>query len=298
MRERFSANEVIPEDVRRRLMQAYYRSLSVILWSGNDDERLPPILFGSSSISPERSVSKSRLLTASQVALTMSGLPAGVGIRKLAAEMQSPSEQARFASIAIPINFGLEMTGHIDLLMRVDGVPLTRLERFAIRHSFRFAPADNRVDNLPDPTIIIAQLVSRLVGQIDMSRPNGFDAALDELVRYHSFALAAQNTRDRSGGVLSLAEVGAHFIWNPVTDWAREYRRAFIAAAHKLSADTWFMKRLAPLAGRLWPADPENYSATVLDAILDFGRHEIIALEEWVSERARASTTEMFRRRP
>jgi hypothetical protein len=88
------------------------------------------------------------------------------------------------------------MTGHIDLLMRVDGVPLTRLERFAIRHSFRFAPADNRVDNLPDPTIIIAQLVSRLVGQIDMSRPNGFDAALDELVRYHSFALAAQNTRD------------------------------------------------------------------------------------------------------
>jgi hypothetical protein len=39
MRERFSANEVIPEDVRRRLMQAYYRSLSVILWSGNDDER-------------------------------------------------------------------------------------------------------------------------------------------------------------------------------------------------------------------------------------------------------------------
>jgi hypothetical protein len=201
-------------------------------------------------------------------------------------------EQARFASIAIPINFGLEMTGHIDLLMRVDGVPLTRLERFAIRHSFRFAPADNRVDNLPDPTIIIAQLVSRLVGQIDMSRPNGFDAALDELVRYHSFALAAQNTRDESGGVLSLAEVGAHFIWNPVTDWAREYRRAFIAAAHKLSADTWFMKRLAPLAGRLWPADPENYSATVLDAILDFGRHEIIALEEWVSERARASTTD------
>ena len=46
------------------------------------------------------------------------------------------------------------------------------------------------------------------------------------------------------------------------------------------------MDRLSNLVTRLVPADAFNYSARVIQTLLQLGAHQVVALEEWITKRA------------
>jgi hypothetical protein len=140
----------------------------------------------------------------------------------------------------VPIDFSF-VREQFDILLRDGGAQLTWFERVLIRVSFRFAKAASREENLPTPTNFIEQLVSKVVNQIESGAPNGFDDTLREVIEFHSFALAAQNTRDESGDLVNLAQVSDGPFRQPDFAWIREYRRAYTAATNKMTSDVGFV---------------------------------------------------------
>ena len=125
-----------------------------------------------------------------------------------------------------------------------------------------------------------------MVNQIDAGSPNGFDDALKEAVDFHSFVLEAQNARDERGLLVNLAQLNDGPFKRPDFEWLREYRRAYRAAINKMTSDGWFVHGMSRLVIRLWPRDPEAYPSSVLQNILDLGRHQVVLFEAWVTKRA------------
>lgn len=98
--------------------------------------------------------------------------------------------------------------------------------------------------------------------------------------------LAAQNTRDEAGLVVNLAQVNDGLFIQPDFAWVREYRRAYAAATNKMTSDGSFVQGMNRVAIRLWPRAPQAYPSSVLQNILDLGRHQVVIFEEWVTRRA------------
>jgi hypothetical protein len=53
-----------------------------------------------------------------------------------------------------------------------------------------------------------------------------------------------------------------------------------------MTSDGWFVQGMDRVVVRLWPRDPEAYPSSVLQNILDLGRHQVVIFEAWVTKRA------------
>lgn len=293
LRERYSANEVIPRDAKRRLLRFLYMNAPAHMFGDNVLKEGPGITFGYGLSLDDRA--KVEITTA----LPVQSRLVDVRLRPLqwafarwqTRVRQQPQSRGQFGQslwedyLAVTPNFDSVLEGQCDLVRRRGEVALTGLEKWVIRRCFRFASVSSRADDIPTPDNFLEQLVNKLVQQIEQTAATGFRAALDEVIRYHRFILATQNTKDEAGNAFNLAEVGG-FISRPDADWVRQYRRAFVAAVDKIGSDTSFIDRLSNLASRLAPEDGLNFSQRVLQTLLELGVHEVVSLEDWVTRRA------------
>lgn len=294
LRRQYIANEIVPFDIRRRLLKAYYINLSRNILGENHGDDGPMISFGMGSISERESeLEISRIFKVNSTLYDVWLLPVSFALRRWhrrcvdRSRSQTASRNTRWhGHLAVLASFTQSHEGTSDLVVREGGVPLTRMERFLIRVGLRFARVDPHQESLPTPTNFIEQLVYKVVSQIDAGLPNGFDAALDEVVDFHSFVLSSQNARDEGGHFVNLAQVNDGVFSQPDYQWLREYRRAYAAAVNKMTVDGTFIRGMNSLVIRLWPRDPEIYPSAVLNNILDLGRHEIVLFENWITKRA------------
>lgn len=300
LRKQYSANEIIPRDVRRRLMAVYYGNAPAQLLGVTELREGPHVSFGMGLISSEQAVTEiSRSFNAPSRLVDVWLLPLGFALRRWhqrtrkQGQSRSQFDQIHWdGDLAILINLQVVQEEKFDLVVRKGGVPLTWLERFLVGISFRFAKVDLRVDSLPTPTDFIEQLISKVVNQIEVGAPNGFNDTLKEAVDFHSFALDAQNTRDESGGLVNLAQVSDGLFRQPDFEWIREYRRAYTASINQMASDGWFVQGMSGLVVRLWPGEPVTFPPSVLTNILELGRIQIAAFEAWVTKRAIGATPE------
>lgn len=140
--------------------------------------------------------------------------------------------------------------------------------------------------DLPNPEEILEELADRAAHQIDRSAPVAFESALKELVRYHRFLLALNESRAEDGATFSLAEIGG-FAWlAPHQEWVRQYRRLFERAIEHLMDDPRIVGRLAYVPRELLPRDQEfELSSPVLQAIVGLVPLLAHRLEAWVTKR-------------
>lgn len=192
--------------------------------------------------------------------------------------------------INVPITFDSELDGPTAWVLREGSVPLTFWERRLIRLSFQFAVATKKRRDPLTPSNFMEGLTERLVGQIEISALSGFKSALDELVSYHSFVLAIQDTVDASGAPLNLAQIGVFFFGTLDQEWIHLYRRVYYAAVDKLASEPDFIARLGHVAQRLIPSDARTVSTSVVTTLLDVGSYEVVALEDWVTRRTIVET--------
>jgi hypothetical protein len=294
LRKQYSANEIIPRDVRRRLLGAYYANAPAQIFGTEEVEKGPLISFGMGLISDHHAVAEiSRSFKAPSRLVDVWLLPLGFALRRWqqrTKKQRSPrnkfGESGWDGHLAVLTDFARVHDEKAELVVREGGAPLTLLERVLIGMSFRFTTVDPREDSLPTPTDFIEQLISKVVNEIDGGSPNGFDDALKAAIDFHSFALEAQNTRDEGGLLVNLAQINDGPFKRPDFEWLREYRRAFTAAINKMTSDGWFVQGMDRVVVRLWPRDPEAYPSSVLQNILDLGRHQVVIFEAWVTKRA------------
>jgi hypothetical protein len=220
LRERYSANEVIPQDAEKRLMRALYYMAPSQMFGKQALSEGPNIAFGHGM-----GLGDSRV---SEVTTTFSGPTRLVDVRlkplrwvlrrwqSRLRKRATPSRQ-RFgeprwnAQLTIQPNFDEVLDRRCELVLRQDGVPLTRFEKWIIRRCFHFKRVSPHEVDMPTPENFLEQLVDKAVNQIEESVTTGFRAALADVIQYHRFILAAQNTRDDAGNAFNLAEVGNLF---------------------------------------------------------------------------------------
>jgi hypothetical protein len=145
---------------------------------------------------------------------------------------------------------------------------------------------------LPDPQQILEELADKAALQIDRLAPVAFDAALDELTRYHRFLLKVNATRGPDGKPFNYAAVPGEALRAPHNQWISQYRRLLVRAANHIGDDPEFMEKLANVPLRLLPGrDAPEMSDEVLQAIIDLGLILIHQIEAWVTRRTVAETT-------
>jgi len=292
LRERYSANEVIPLDAKKRLIRALYFNAPRQIFGEQALKDGPYVAFGHGLGVNDNTVAEITTVFSRPTRLIDVRLrPLEWVMRRWQKRVQmQPQRQKRLGQplwdgqLTILPNFDAALEGRRDLVLRRGSVSLTRCEKWIVRRCFHFARTGRDAD-MPTPEDFLEQLVDKLVTQTEETAATGFRAALDEVIRYHRFILAAQNTKDEGGKAFNLAEVGGLFS-RPDFEWVQQYRRAFVAAADKIGSDTYFMERLSNLATRLVPDDSLNFSQRVLETILDLGVFEIVALEDWMTRRA------------
>ena len=140
--------------------------------------------------------------------------------------------------------------------------------------------------DLPTPEQIIEELADKAASHIDRMAPVAFDAAFDELTRYHRFLLGVNASRSPDGKPFNYASVPGQHSHAPHNDWIRQYRELLERAANRIADAPEFFRKLAHTPLRLLPhsGDPQ-LPDDVLGAILDFYPILMHRLEAWVTKR-------------
>lgn len=294
MRDRFTADTALPDDLSKRLLQALYLTAPQSLIGKEALEAGPAVHFGLGAYFLERATTEieTRFRTPSLL-VDVRMRPLGIALRswhrrvritQSAEDRPSVGRKMWKGEINVPVSLASECDGATAWVLREGPVALSWWERWLIKWSFVFRPLAATPGSQLTPDDFMEELTDKLIGQIEKSALSGFRFALDELVSYHSFILATQDTVDEQGTPLNLAQIGgAHVFERPDQGWVRLYRRVYFAAVDKISSEAAFIERLGHVAQRLIPSDARNVSAAVVTTLLDVGVYEAVALEDWVT---------------
>lgn len=145
---------------------------------------------------------------------------------------------------------------------------------------------------LPTPEQILEELADKAAVHIDRIAPVAFDAAFDELTRYHRFLLSVHASRSTEGLPFNYAAVPGEAWRAPHDEWISQYRGLFERAANRIGDAPDFFEKLAYTPMRLLPRQDEpQLPDDVLGTILDLNLILIHRLEAWVTKRTITETT-------
>ncbi|MGE0054000.1 MAG: hypothetical protein AB7S74_07310 [Hyphomicrobium sp.] len=145
---------------------------------------------------------------------------------------------------------------------------------------------------LPTPDQILEELADKAAVQIDRLAPVAFDAAFNELTRYHRFLLRVHASKTPEGRPFNYAAVPGGAWRAPHDRWISQYRGLFERAANRIGDAPDFFEKLAHTPLRLIPRQDEpQLPDLVLGSILDLNLLLIHRLEAWVTKRTVSETT-------
>jgi hypothetical protein len=290
LRERYTANVIVPNDLGQRLLRAFYGNAPKELVPVADAESGLLVSFGRLMLL-EGDIELRETFTYPTVLDDVWLRPLGFVLRRWwrRSERTLPRDRRRSSLrghdvwLSLEPSFEGRFEGEVAWCRKRGGAAFHNWERWVIRQCYRFR-ADNGRDRLPKPSNFLEELADRVIAQIERNAITAFKGAFDELTRFHVFLLEAHNTRNDQGQPISFAEVGD--LWDvPYREWIQQYRRVFESAADKIGVETTFIDWLGHTAMRLLPGDAAELSPPVVTSLLDLGVHEVIVLEDWVTRR-------------
>jgi hypothetical protein len=292
LRERYTANVIVPRDLSHRVSRLFYTNIAKEVVPEMTDSSGIAVTFGYGFLDGGNAEVESHF--AGPSALRDIWLrPLRIALRSWERRTErtdtGPSSRRTallgpHIQLAFSASFDRTFDGDETWCRRLGGVSLNSWERRVIRESFRFGAANEVESDLPTPARFLEELTDKVIAQIEQAAVTGFKSALDETLRYHRFLLDVHDTQTQEGQPLSLAEVGGIFE-APYQEWIRQYRRVFAKAADKIGADTYFIDRLGHVIQRLLPSEATAMSPSVVISLLDLGLHEVVVLEAWVTRR-------------
>jgi hypothetical protein len=266
LRERYTANVIVPGDLRQRLLRVFYSNAPKELVPLPEDQSGLLLTFGHSMLS-DGNVELRTKFVAPSVLRDVWLRPLGFVLRRWWHRSERSLTQPRRQSalrghdvwLSLEPSFDGRFEGEVAWCRRRGGVPLRGWERWVIRRCYRFRRYADGRDKLPTPSDFLEELADRVIAQVERSAITGFKSAFDELTRFHGFLLEAHNAQTDQGQPISFAEVGD--FWDvPYREWIRQYRRVFESAADKIGVETTFIDALSHTVMRLLPGDAAELS--------------------------------------
>ena len=292
LRERYTANIIVPRDLSLRLSRTFYYAVAEQLIPETAAKTEPSVTLGFGLLD-DGEVELSTLFKHRSALVDVWLRPLRFVLRRWAKRSEEsrthPPNRGNLLlgpdiRLAITLSFDSRMEGITEWCFRRGGVPLQRWEKYVLRQCFRFRRVSDDEGDLPTPGMFLEELADKIIGRIERSAVTGFKGAMDELIRYHRFLLDVQDARADDGTPINLAEVGGIFE-APYQEWIRQYRRVFERACGKIGSEQYFIQALSHTIMRLLPADAVRASAAVVTSLLDLGIHEVIFLEAWMTRR-------------
>jgi|SRR5208337_2551206 len=147
LRKQYSANEIIPRDVGRRLLEVYYANAPAQIFGTKEVEKGPLISFGMGLISDQLAATEiSRSFRTPSRLVDVWLLPLGFAVRRWEQRARKHSRprhrygETQWAGhLAFLTDFARIHDEKFDLVVREGGVPLKWFEKMLIRVSFKFA---------------------------------------------------------------------------------------------------------------------------------------------------------------
>ncbi len=291
LRERYTANVIVPNDLWQRLLSVFYANAPKELVPEANKETRLLISFGHRMLTEGDVELRTNFVTPSELRDVWLR-PLNFVLRRWWRRVEPRLPPARNRSpfrgqevwLSFEPPFGSRLEGEVAWCRRKDGSAFLAWERWLIRRCFRFRASKHQSDKLPTPSNFLEELADRVIAQIESNAITSFKGAFDELARFHVFLLDTHNTKTDQGLPISLAEIGG--IWErPYSEWIRQYRRVFESAVGKIDVETTFIDTLSHAVMRLLPGDAAELSPPVVTSLLDLAIHEVIVLEAWVTRR-------------
>ncbi len=292
LRERYTANVIVPNDLWQRLLRLFYANAPKELVPVAEEDSGLLITFGH-RILTEGNVELRTIFATPSALYDVWLRPLGFVLRRWwrRSEGTLPQPRRRQSALrghdvwlSVEPSFDGIFEGEVAWCRRQGGAAFHSWERWVIRKCYRFRANKYGQDTLPTPSDFLEELADRVIAQIERNATTGFNGAFDELTRFHVFLLDAHNTQTDQGHPISLAEIGDG--WDvPYREWIRQYRRVFESAADKIGVETTFIEALGHTVMRLLPRNAAELSPAIVTSLLDLGVHEVIILEAWVTRR-------------
>ena len=220
MRDRYTADIAMPRDLARRLTQAIYLTAPRTLCGEDALKEGPNVQFGFGSYFLSKAVTEIEFGFHRPMRLFDVWMgPLGFVVRRWRKRVQAGpvARDTRLTgrkwdgSLNIPHSFDSQFDGPTAWLLREGQTALNGWERLLVRLCFRFVRSEKEARDPLTPGDFMGDLTDRLAGQIDRRAVSGVSSALKELVAYHAFILATQDTATATGEAINLAQIGGVF---------------------------------------------------------------------------------------
>ncbi len=189
MRERYTANIVLPDDIRKHLFRHFLLLAPKVLIPAAGDEDGPLLTVGHDWIPTGITEIERRFRKPSRL-IDIRMWPLRIALRNwwrrdikkrrsIPANDRSLLNLRPQPAVAFPVSFDETLEGRTILCRRDGGVEFRSWELILIVSSFRFGAAKKSTRTVaPSPSAFLEELADKVIGQIDRLAVTGFNAAL------------------------------------------------------------------------------------------------------------------------
>ncbi|HAT1927497.1 TPA: hypothetical protein I8Z67_002980 [Legionella pneumophila] len=170
-------------------------------------------------------------------------------------------------TLFFPLCLGGEYQDSVTLCRISNGLSLSAVERFAVKHAFKFTPATDEIIHINSSKSIeiLIEHITIIIHQLNESL---FNSAFSELIKLHSLLLKLGETTDDNGNPINYAIVEANWFGTQLhNEWARSYMPLFDASLAVLEKNDSFLRKCSYIAVYLAKEISKNQSITGLDSI-------------------------------
>ncbi|QCB43319.1 hypothetical protein E5673_14695 [Sphingomonas sp. PAMC26645] len=193
-------------------------------------------------------------------------------------------------ALRLPVGFDQSVGGEVSICQRRGPVAMNRLERLAVLVAFRFTMVRS-AQNRPLLNQLFEEQIERSLDRLRRRASMGFEAELEELLRFHAFLLAAGTSDEALFTGMNLAELSGSSWHTPHAQWTSQYRRIFDGAVDLIDVDDRFLASVAQVIPTLLI---ERGGVTLTDGVvadvLRLGPMLMHSVEDWVARRTSYSS--------
>jgi hypothetical protein len=195
LRERYTANVIVPSDLRQRLLRLFYSNAPKELVPTADEES-GLITFGHGMLT-EGDVELCTKFSNPSSLRDIWLRPLGFALRSWWHRSEQSITRSRRQSsllghdvwLSLEPSFDSRFEGQVTWCRRRGGVAFHGWEKWVIRQCYRFRSETYGRDRPPTPSNFLEELADRVIAQIERNAITSFKGAFDELTRFHAFLM-------------------------------------------------------------------------------------------------------------